>query len=303
MTDIHAIILTLNEEIHIERCISSIRDEVSTITIVDSGSVDNTVNIAIANGAHVVKNPWKNYASQLNYGISSLKDKDGWILRIDADEVLVMDHASRSLKETIKETNIGVNGVLIARRIFFLGQRIRFGGIEPSWQLRLWRNGHGRCEQRWMDEHIVVDGEVTSSSLVINDINLNSIDWWTSKHNSYASREAIDMINIQRELEDKHELVLGTGAGFQAGMRRFIKEKIYIHLPGGLRAFAYFIYRYFIRLGFIDGKAGLYFHFLQCFWYRLLVDAKIYEIQLYAKNNNICLIESIKDRTGFDLLK
>ena len=206
MADIHAIILTLNEEMHIARCIESLAGQCTSITVVDSGSTDGTTEIAIALGAQVLRNPWINYASQMNYAIEALADRGGWLLRIDADEVLDAD-SRQTLAEAIAGAAPEVDGLVVQRRIHFLGRRIRHGAIEPSWQLRLWRNGAGRCEQRWMDEHIKVVGSVARTELVLSDINLNSLTWWTSKHNSYASREAIEILNR------KYGFLLGESLG------------------------------------------------------------------------------------------
>ncbi|TIQ79503.1 MAG: glycosyltransferase family 2 protein, partial [Mesorhizobium sp.] len=188
---IHVVILTLNESVHIARCIESCKDQVESITVIDSGSTDGTVEIAEKLGAEVVRHPWVNYATQLNFGISTLVAKGGWLLRIDADEVLHPAAPCR-LSEAVSQAGGDCDGILVQRRIYFLGRRIKYGAIEPSWQLRLWRNGQGRCEQRWMDEHVIVNGNVQKSDIIISDINLNSLTWWSTKHNQYASREAID---------------------------------------------------------------------------------------------------------------
>jgi len=295
VTALHAIILTLDEAQHIARCIESLDGQCASITVVDCGSRDATVATAQRLGAEVVSNPWVNYATQMNFGIDHVAQRGGWLLRIDADEVLDGD-SGETLREAIANAADDVDGLLVQRRIHFLGRRIRHGAIEPSWQLRLWRNGSGRCEQRWMDEHIQVGGRVAKSKLVLSDINLNSLTWWTAKHNSYASREAIDILNLRHGL-----LPPGTGdapASPQARRRRFVKEKIYSKLSPGGRALIYFLYRYFLRLGFLDGRAGFYFHLMQGLWYRTLVDAKVLEIEDYAKANGLNLAAAIKDRTG-----
>ncbi|MER8509603.1 glycosyltransferase family 2 protein [Mesorhizobium sp. M0894] len=294
---IHGVILTLNESIHIARCITSIKDQVESITVIDSGSTDETVEIAERLGAEVIHHPWVNYATQLNFGISALAAKGGWLLRIDADEVLDPATPSR-LNEVVSQVGSDCDGVLVRRRIYFLGRRMRHGAIEPSWQLRLWRNGRGRCEQRWMDEHVIVNGNVQKSEIVISDINLNSLTWWSTKHNQYASREAIDLLNAKFQFL-KADKLPASGSSRQARARRFLKEKIYLRTPAGARTIAYFMYRYLLRLGFLDGKPGFYFHFLQGLWYRGLVDAKVFEIEALAEQKNTSIVSAIKDRTGF----
>jgi glycosyltransferase involved in cell wall biosynthesis len=297
-TEIHAIILTLNEERHIGRCIESIRPHCDSITVVDSGSTDRTVEIARLSGANVLVNPWINYATQLNFGVDHLAGRAGWLLRIDADEILERDSAE-TISHAVSRMPADVDGIEIQRQIFFLGKRMRHGAMEPSWQLRLWRNGAGRCEQRWMDEHIKVAGKVERSNVVVIDINLNSLTWWTSKHNTYASREAIDILN-QRfgflPLDSLHS----AGASAQARIKRFLKTNVYLRMPAGVRSIGYYLYRYVVCCGFLDGKSGFYWHLMQGLWYRVLVDAKVEEILRFAGSNNCSLIEAIQAKTGID---
>lgn len=297
---VHAIILTLNEEAHVKRCIESLIGNVDTITVVDSGSSDATIDIVLKENLSLYSNPWKNYSTQMNFAIDKLKGREGWILRIDADEVFSMDGV-KDLRVYLRGIDQNCKGLLLQRRIFFLGRRMRRGGIEPSWQLRLWRNGHGRCEDRWMDEHIVVDGAVQKSKLVVSDVNLNSLTWWSAKHNGYASREAVDLLNARYSFM-KASTLPRSGVSPQARARRFLKEKIYRRIPLGVRGIVYFIYRYVFLLGFLDGRAGFYFHFLQGLWYRVLVDAKVYEIETHSLSNDIGIIEAIKDKTGIDVI-
>jgi glycosyltransferase involved in cell wall biosynthesis len=298
--EIHAIILTLNEEIHLGRCLASLADQASSVTIVDCGSTDRTTEIARDFGADVLTNVWVNYATQMNFGIDALAGRGGWLFRIDADEVLDLGPFT-TLPEVVTRVDDECDGILVQRRIHFLGRRIRHGSIEPSWQLRLWRNGRGRCEQRWMDEHIKVQGKIVKSEIVLADINLNTLSWWTTKHNSYASREAIDQLNARYRFLSNDGLVV-TNASNQARLRRFVKEKIYLNVPAGIRVAAYFVYRYILRLGFLDGKEGYYFHILQALWYRTLVDAKVVEIEAYAREKDVSIVDAISDRTGIPLM-
>jgi hypothetical protein len=152
---------------------------------------------------------------------------------------------------------------------------------------------------RWMDEHIFVSGRTEKSRAIIEDRNENSVEWWTVKHNSYSSREAIDLLNL------KHSLCLFDSVPTrpstpQAALKRAIKEGIYAKLPGPLRTCLYFSYRYLVLLGFLDGKPGFFFHVLQGLWYRTLVDAKVCDIEAFARVANTPLIEAIRIRTGID---
>ena len=193
-----------------------------------------------------------------------------------------------------------VAGVYVSRRMSFLGRPIRWGGVFPIRVLRLFRAGRGRCEDRWMDEHILVNGTTAEFHGEIMDDNLNSLSWWTEKHNGYASREVVDLLNLEYGFM-KHETVADLRAGQQAGVKRWLKEQLYARLPGGLRAFAYFLFRYVFRLGFLDGREGTAFHVLQGFWYRYLVDMKLHEVKIHMRRTNVDVVTAIRDVLGIDI--
>jgi glycosyltransferase involved in cell wall biosynthesis len=294
-----AIILTLNEEKHLERCLKSILSVADRIVVVDCFSADSTVDIAKAHGAEVLQNPWVNYATQFNWALAQLDASAGWILRIDADEVL-SPRLAIDIKTKINSLDTSISGVYLNRRMTFLGKPIKYGGVFPVQVLRLFRYGHGECENRWMDEHIKVTGATTSFQGDLIDDNLNSLTWWTDKHNKYASREAVDLLNVEYGFMP-HDSVASLRDGSQAGIKRWIKERLYARLPLGLRAFAYFLYRYIFRLGFLDGQAGAAFHFLQGFWYRHLVDAKVAEVKRYMRDKGLSPRPAIKDVLGIEV--
>ena len=125
------------------------------------------------------------------------------------------------------------------------------------------------------------------------------LTWWTDKHNHYASREAVDLLNLQYGFMPQDSVASLHGA--QAGVKRWVKEVLYARLPGGLRAFAYFLYRYGLRLGFLDGPAGTAFHFLQGFWYRYLVDAKVAEVKRCMRQQELGVVEAIERVLGIRL--
>jgi hypothetical protein len=148
-----------------------------------------------------------------------------------------------------------------------------------------------------MDEHIKVAGATVDFKGELIDDNLNSLTWWTDKHNKYASREALDLLNLEYGFMP-HDSVANLRCGNQAALKRWLKEVVYARLPGGFRAFAYFFYRYVLRLGFLDGRAGTAFHFLQGFWYRYLVDAKMAEVRRYMREHDVGVIIAIERVLG-----
>jgi glycosyltransferase involved in cell wall biosynthesis len=273
------VILTQDEARHIGRCIESIAGLADRIIVIDSGSTDATCAIAAAAGAEVLHHAWRNHADQFNWGLDNAGITTDWTMRIDADEVVTLDLAGK-LADLLPRMPPSVAGITVNRSIHFLGRRLRWGGMYPIHMVRLWRTGLGRLESRWMDEHVLVDGAIVHVDGELADINLNTIGWWTTKHNGYATREAIDQLT--RAEAPPSASVLGP----QARRKRWLKENLYARLPLGLRPLLYFVYRYILRLGFLDGWQGLAFHGLQGLWYRFLVDVKIAELRSLMKARN-----------------
>jgi len=294
-----AIILTLNEEQHLPRCIASLKDVVDEIWVADCFSTDKTLEIAQAHGARVIQRAWVNHATQFNWALTQLDADTDWVLRIDADEYLTPELAAE-ICQNLPRLSAEVEGVYCGRSMTFAGRLIRYGGIFPIRVLRLFRYGRGQCENRWMDEHIKVAGKTVDFAAQLIDDNLNSLTWWTEKHNKYASREAVDLLNLEYRFMP-HDSVASLRGGNQAGFKRWLKEVVYARLPGGLRAFVYFVYRYFLRFGFLDGQAGTAFHVLQGFWYRYLVDVKVAEVKRYMRHNNVKVEVAIEAVLGIKI--
>ena len=300
MTDISVIILTQNEEKHIERCLKSLLLFTDKIFIVDSGSTDRTIEIAENLGARVIHNQWITYATQFNVGIAKNPFQTKWLMRMDADEYVTSELA-QEINDTINSFSDDVSGFYIKRRVFFMNQWIRRGGYYPIWLLRIWKNGQGICEELWMDEHIKLSGGKTIQ--LKNDIvdhNLNNLTWWIQKHNNYAIREVIDLLDIKynfAETERVEPVLFGT----QEQRKRYLKIK-YASLPLFTRPVIYFLFRYIFKLGFLDGKKGLIWHFLQGLWYRFLVDAKLFEVYFRVGKDKDKIIEFFKNEYGKDLL-
>ena len=287
-----AIILTFNEVNHLQRCLESVKKVGASALVIDSFSTDDTLRIAESHGAKVVQHPFVNHASQLNWALSQIDSTVEWVLRLDADEYLTPLLVDE-IRNRLPLMDTQVDGVYCGRRMTFQGRLIRFGGVFPIRVLRLFRNGRGRCENRWMDEHIKVTGLTEDFRGEIIDDNLKSLSWWTAKHNGYASREAVDLLNLKYRFMP-HDSVADLRTVSQSSIKRWIKESIYARLPGGFRAFVYFLYRYVVRFGFLDGPSGTAFHLLQGFWYRYLVDAKIAEVERYLVTHRCNPTEAIE---------
>lgn len=277
--NVAVVILTHNEEMHIERALQSVKSIASEIFVIDSGSKDRTADIAEANGATVLHHPFINYAKQFQWALDNAPITADWIMRLDADEIIEPD-LQQEIREKLSALPSTVVGVNLKRKHIFMDRWVRHGGRYPLVLLRIWRAGHGRIEDRWMDEHMVISGgETVTFKGGFADHNLNDLTFFTDKHNKYATREAIDVLNQKLNLFPRDDSLNTESASLQASVKRIAKEKVYNKIPFTLAALSYFLYRYIFQLGFLDGRSGLVYHFLQGYWYRFLVGAKIMELE------------------------
>lgn len=295
--ELTVIILARDEQVHIARAIASVASIANQIIVVDSGSQDRTVEIAREAGARVLSHRWVNYATQFNWALAHLPTTTGWVLRLDADEVITPELADE-IKRVLPQMPADIDGLLISRHMRFLSHPIRHGGVLPALMLRLFRVGRGVCEDRFMDEHIIVAGKIARLSGALIDDNRKPLSWWIEKHNHYASREVIDQLNDEYGFlpPPAHPMLDGSQP---AGRKRLLKDHLYRRMPPGLRALAYFLYRYIIRFGFLDGWQGTAFHVLQGFWYRYLVDTKLREVRAHMQRNQTGPIQAIEELFGF----
>lgn len=278
MQSITTIILTYNEEKHIERCIKNALQFSQEIYLVDSFSKDQTVSIAEALGAKVYQNKWENnHAKQFNWGLENLPITTEWIFRLDADEYLT-EELIAEIDQKLPELGSDISGVVFERKQYFLNTLMTKGMLQMN-MLRLFRYQHGICEERWMDEHIVLtQGKSLKFKGFFVDHNINPLGWWIEKHNNYSIREAVELLNLE------FRLIVPTGETAMYEMsadaqEKRDKKKKYANMPLFWRSFIYFVFRYFFKLGFTQGKEGFLWHFFQGWWYRTLVDAKVYEVK------------------------
>ncbi|MDO6712877.1 glycosyltransferase family 2 protein [Aliiglaciecola sp. 2_MG-2023] len=271
------IILTFNEKIHIKRCIESVSKLSNDILVIDSYSTDETCDLATSCGAKVFQNPFVNQAQQFQWAMDNCGIDSTWVLRLDADETLD-DEMIQNIREFIANDGYGHNAGILNRKHIFLGKWVKHGGRYPLPMLRLFKRGTAHVEQRWMDEHIVLDkGTAKVIEGGFEDNNINSVSWFIDKHNKYATREMVDIMLKRLQPESATEITENTGLAIR--FKRFLKESVYMKLPYFVRPFLYFNFRYFIQLGFLDGARGFAYHFMQAFWYRALVDLKCIEVE------------------------
>lgn len=273
---IAALILTYNEELHLERCIRSVMTVCDEVWVVDSFSTDRTQEIAEMLGANYVSHKFENQAKQFNWAIDTLPIKAEWIWRVDADEI-IEDGLAEIARKEIESLPEDVNGVYVNKKIVFMGRPLLHGGWYPAPQIKLIRRGHGRSEDKLMDEHLIVtDGKTVSWDGDQTDWNLKPLDWWWEKHKGYAKREALMQVVKDEGLRIKDEGlgVKGKMFGNDAEWKRYMKN-LYGYCPRYVRAVVYFLTRYFVMRGFLDGYAGWYWHTRQGLMYRWMVDREI----------------------------
>lgn len=275
-----AIILTLNEENNLPACLASITGLADEIFIVDSGSTDATVQIAENRGVQVIYHPFEDYSKQRNWALDNLPLRNEWVLQLDADHRVTPELRDILLKEFQAGLPAGVAGFLIRRKIIFLDKWIRWGGHYPVYHAILFQRNKGRCEEKRYDQHFKVDGPVKNLKGDVLNVVTDSLARFTERHNRWSSLEAQDQMD--QSYRRRETVVQGKALGTPIEQRRYVKA-LYERFPLFVRPCIYFFIRYFIQLGFLDGRRGLIYHFLQGFWFRFLVDAKIFELRYLQK--------------------
>ena len=274
MNNLTAIILTKDEQLHIRRCLERTCPYCEKVYVIDCFSTDDTVKICREFGnVEVIQHEWPgNQALQFNWALDNLTLDTDWIIRLDADEYLLDGEAER-LVTLLPSLKSGKNALSLSLARYFLERHIKHGGTDMIPLVRVFRKGTARSEVRAMDEHIVLtEGEVVVTDIRFADNNLNSLEWWTQKHLNYAKREAAMLMEKDAAGDGAKEIKTT-----QAIQSKRAQKEWYARLPLFWRAFAYFCYRYFIRLGFLDGREGFLWHFLQGWWYRTMVDVILVE--------------------------
>jgi glycosyltransferase involved in cell wall biosynthesis len=279
------ILLSFNSEETLGVTLASARQVSDEIFVVDSYSKDGTVDLARRHGAVVVQHPFENYGAQRNWAIDNLPVTGAWQLHLDADEWMdaQLIHAIRTLPDNPEH-----GGYFLPRYLRFLGRVLRHGGMSPTWHLRLFRSGTGRCEDRRYDQHFLLKSG-TSGRLpgaMIDDIRMPLTEW-TARHNRWSDGEVAEI-----EAAETGGRVKPDARGNPAEQKRYLRQH-YDRAPLFARPFLLFLYRYFFRLGFLDGTEGFIFWVLQTFWFRFLVDAKIWEKRHLAQREETKRIQSV----------
>jgi glycosyltransferase involved in cell wall biosynthesis len=274
------VILTFNEEMHLPRLLQSIATLQAPIFVLDSGSTDETLSIAAQFGATVAQHAFENHPKQWDYAIGHFPIQTPWTIGLDADQIVTPELLE--LLKNFRNSAIpgNVNGIYFNRKNYFKGKWIKHGGYFPKYLLKMFRTGVGHSDlNENMDHRFVVSGETMvwkNGHLIEENLKENEIEFWIAKHNKYSTLHAKE--EVERKEGQRGQTVTPRLLGNPDQRMAFFK-KLWWGMPLFVRPMAYFIWRYFFQLGFLDGKPGFIFHFLQAFWYRLVIDIKIDEHQ------------------------
>lgn len=272
------IILTFNEEKHLQRLINSIRNLKASVFVLDSGSTDETLSICKANNIQVAFNNFENHPKQWDIALNTFPILTPWVIGLDADQI-VTPELLQQLESFRDEDFKGINGIYFNRKNYFKGNWIRFGGYYPKYLLKMFRFGIGYSDlNENMDHRFIAPGKTViwkQGHILEENLKENNISFWIDKHNRYSdllAHEELERIN-QSRFQSISPSLLGNPDERTAWLKR-----LWWSLPRFIRPFLYFTYRLVFQLGILDGKTGILFHFLQGFWFRLIVDVKLNEL-------------------------
>jgi glycosyltransferase involved in cell wall biosynthesis len=271
---ISVLILTLNEEKNIADCLRSVAWATETV-VLDSNSTDRTAEVAREMGARVVLRRFDNYACQRNFGLKNIKYSTSWILMLDADERVPPDLRDEILAATTAAAP-NVTMFAIRRRDFLWGTWIKRSGGYPTWFGRLARVGRVWVE-RPINEEYRSDGLTLRLAKHFEHFPFNKgLTAWIDKHNSYSTMEAQLKFGRESAKPSLHALLSTDPL-----RRRKALKAIAWNLPA--RPALMFLALYFLRGGFLEGRAGLTFCVLRS-WYEFIIDCKYRELVRRQRN-------------------
>jgi len=280
------IIPILNEQVVLPRALASVKRLGVDVYILDSGSTDRSLEIAKEYGCHITVSQWGSFSEKLNFGLNQLPIKTEWVMRLDADEYLT-DEFVGGISQVLSDIDSVVDGIILRRRIVFLGRWIKHGGIYPLMTMRITRAGKAQYENRLLDEHVHVKGKSIYIDLDIVDDDQKGLAAWLGKHVRYAETQCMMDYRTGEKDESTWQHLSGS-----LRWRRFLKEEVYQRTPLFFRPFCFWVYRYIFLGGFLDGRPGFIYHFLHAIWYRFSIDALLYEAKITkgasVKKKHIC---------------
>lgn len=280
------IILTYNEETHLPRLLKSLKGLTCDLYIVDSGSEDRTLDIARSYGATIAQNKFENHPKQWHFALNAFTIKTPWIIGLDADQIILPELYEKLKNFQDSKIDPKVKGIYFNRKNYFKGRWLKYGGYFPRYLLKMFRTGVGYSDlNENMDHRFVVPGKkIIWKDGYLKEENLkeNEISFWLNKHNRYSDLVAEEEIERYKKIRIQNNANAARFFGTPDERIAFFKN-IWWKLPLYWRPAIYFFYRFFFKLGILDGPEGRLFHFLQGFWFRLIVDEKINEFKKAEK--------------------
>ena len=281
MRDFSFIILTFNEEIHLLRLLASIKELNAPIYILDSGSTDRTfkvieeVKTEDEVKVEIKVNQFENHPKQWDFALKNFDVKTPWIIGLDADQI-VTPELFNLLKNFKDEDYKNINAIYFNRKNFFQGTWIKHGGYYPFYMLKMFRTEIGFSDlNENMDHRFVAPGKSLiwkDGYLLEENLKENDTEFWIAKHRKYSKLIAEE--EYERLYSNRSQTVDPLFFG-NPDQRRAWFKRLWWNLPLGLRPYLYFSYRLIFKLGILDGKTGIYFHYLHALWFRKLVDKEL----------------------------
>ncbi|HYG61647.1 MAG TPA: glycosyltransferase family 2 protein [Thermoanaerobaculia bacterium] len=270
---------TRNEEVNIERSLASVHGFADQVFVIDSESEDRTVEIARRYADEVLNLPYEHgriIPWIFQWGLDNLPIRNEWILILEADQALTPE-LKAEMAALLARPDLRENGFYLRRRQIFRGRPLRFGGYGSKYLMKLFRRGRGELDPVEQDTRVYIQGPVGKLSAPIEEWNRkeDAILFYLQKHLRYA--DAFAREELERRRRDLPWKLTPRLFGTPDERVLWLKTRYY-RMPLFVRPFLYFLYRYFFLLGILDGKNGFVFHFLQAFWFRLIVDVRLEEL-------------------------
>jgi glycosyltransferase involved in cell wall biosynthesis len=276
---ITVITLTHDDEKMVEPCLESVKGWVEEIFVVDDYSRDKTPDIVKKYTANIHQHNFEDYSAQRNWALDNLPIKTSWILAIDADQRITPEFKAELFRLFESGEDAGVSGYMGKTRTVFMGRWIRHGGHYPIYRVYLLRKDKARWEDRKYHQHCIVEGITGKLDGDVIDIIAGDLKTFVNRIGAWSFAEAAAAMEDGSGRQIRPRLL-----GNDIERKRWLRTKLYWRLPLFFRTFAYFFYRYILRLGFLDGTEGLIFHVIQGFYIHFITDAAIYERLVQEKS-------------------
>ena len=275
---VSVVVHTYNEELNLEKCLRSVEGWAQEIIVVDSGSDDATQEIAKRFGATIYEHAYENAPKQWEWTLESVEFGSEWMLVLDADSYVTPE--LRAAISTELAGSSDKSGYYVRHKQIFRGKFIRHGGIYPRYRLYLFKPGSVRVDEHdLVDQRFFVRGQTgrIESDIVEDNKKDSLIGPWMRKQINMAERAAQEELNRASDTRGDRGALLGG-----RNERVLWLKRRWGRLPSYWRSVGYFLYRYVIRLGFLDGRAGFLYHFSQALAFRIVLDARLEELKKSA---------------------